>query len=162
MTWDARCSGIYIGFAIGVLYQAATSRALHNFLFVNLLLVNTLFLLPLLVDVFTVSCSLRAPSNDIKYLTGLLFGGAFSIYLFQAFMILIRTNGVGCRTMDQLRFFAPLLTIIVAAFFLKEWDNVIVYGVLEALCITGFLSLAGILLVGLFLSSKDICFKKAS
>jgi len=58
-----------------------------------------------------------------------------------------------------LKYLAPFPAFAAAAFFLKEWDSVIAYGVLESLCIFGFLSLLGILCLGMFKAAKNIFFK---
>lgn len=112
------------------------------------------------LDVFSTVHGFRAPSNDARYLTGLLFGGAFSVYLFPAFILLALFRNYGQRRTGALKYLAPFLVIAAAAFFLKEWDSRIAYGVLESLGIFGFLSLLGILCLGMSKAAKNVVLKE--
>jgi len=142
-----------------VLIQLAAHWKTWKLPSVRLLGINTLLALPLFLDVFSNSHGFRAPSNDARYLTGLLFGGAFSVYLFPAFILLALSRDYGQRRTGALKYLAPFPAIAAAGFFLKEWNSVIAYGVLEFLGIFGFLSLLGILCLGMFKAAKNIVLK---
>lgn len=149
LSWDARCSGIYIGFAVGVLCQVAINRKSYKSLPSNLFIVNALLFLPLFFDVFTVRYGLRVASNDMRYLTGLLFGEAFSAFLYPAFITLTNAEADGKRQQYSLKEFVLPFFFIVYMFFLKEWNNLLAFGILELTGIGGFLSLFGILVIGI-------------
>jgi len=149
LSWDARCSGIYIGFGIGVLYQVAIDWKMRKSPSANFLLTKTIFLFPLFFDVFTIRYGLRAPSNDMRYLTGLFFGEAFSAYLYPAFIIMVSAKANDLMLSYSLKRLALPLILIVFMFFLKEWNNVLAFGILELTGIAGFLSLFGILAIGM-------------
>ena len=162
LTRDARCSGIYVGLAIGVLYQAMLRLKSHKLPSGGFLLIQAMLFLPLFYDVYTVAYGLRAPSNDMKYLTGLAFGETLSLYLYTALLTLLRPGRQVWGMKDSARYFAPCLALIAAAYYLKEWDTLLAFGALESLSIAGFLSLAGILVYGTYLATRGLAYKKAS
>ncbi len=149
LSWDARCAGIYLGFALGVLYQLSAGRVAWRMPSARFLAVTVFLMLPLFADVFAIHTGLKAPSNDTRLLTGLLWGEAFSLSLLPAVMNLFHPLGREENWLVSLKLFAPLPAIGIAAFVLKAWDNTIAYGILETLCIVGFLSLLVILSAGL-------------
>ena len=149
LSWDARCAGIYIGFGIGVLYHLMTDRKAKNLPPLPILITNTLLFLPLFIDVFTITYGSREPSNDIRYLTGLLFGMAFSVYLFPPFIMFSHDRAHDRSAIHSFSIFALLLIFIAGAFFLKAWDAAISYVILESLSFAGFISLFGILIFNL-------------
>ena len=88
LSWDARCAGIHIGFGIGVLCHLLLDRRASRLPRLSILALAGLLFIPLFLDVFTVELGLRAPSNDWRFLTGLMFGEALSVFLFPAFVML--------------------------------------------------------------------------
>lgn len=152
LSWDARCSGIYIGFGIGVLYHLTVSRKAKNLPPWIILFANSLLFIPLLLDVFTIQYGFRQPSNDIRYFTGLLFGAAFSVYLYPAFIMLVYSRGYDSAVIGSLRRFVLLIVLIAGAFFIKTYDSFFVYVIMETLAVFGFLSLFMILFCGMFAS----------
>lgn len=148
LSWDARCSGIYIGFGIGALYHLLISKKKAGFPSFAVAVLKAVFLLPLFVDVFTITSGFRIPSNEIRYITGLLFGEAFSWIVFPAFAILAHAttaHDAERNSSGDMRGAISILIVIVMAFILKFWDSVISYIILEALSVFGFLSLFTIL-----------------
>lgn len=150
LSWDARCAGIYIGFEIGLLYHLATDRKARNLPPLPILITNTFLSLPLFIDVFTIYYGFREPSNDIRYLTGLLFGMALSVYLVPTFIMFFFDKAHGRPTINSFPKFVLLLVFIAGVFFLKAWDNIICYFFLESLSFAGFASLFGLLIFNLF------------
>jgi uncharacterized membrane protein len=148
LSWDARCAGIYAGFGAGLLCQLAGRRKGRGAPPMWLLAACILCMLPLFLDVASIYLGYHPPSNDTRFLTGLLFGGALSACLLPAFIVLMRPTGPGDRTAGAGVFFMPIA--IAAAFFLKGWDSVVAYGALEALCVFGCLGLFLILAAGAY------------
>ena len=146
LSWDARCAGIYIGFGIGVLYHLVTDRKAKNLPPLPILITSTFLFFPLFIDVFAISYGFREPSNDIRYLTGLLFGMAFSVYLFPPFIMLSHDRAHDHPAINSFYRFALLLIFIVGAFFLKAWNTKLSYVILESLSFAGFASLFGTLI----------------
>lgn len=149
LSWDARCAGIYIGFGAGVLCRMAAGRAAARMPSGRTLLLAALFMLPLFGDVAAIAAGIKSPSNDTRYLTGLLWGAAFSVLLYPAFLILTRVAVEAPPASASWAGLAPL-GAAAGAWLLKGWDHAIAYGLLEATAVFGSLSLAGILLIGLF------------
>jgi uncharacterized membrane protein len=161
LSWDARCAGIYIGFGAGVLCQLAAGRTRGRLPSVRVALLAALFMLPLFVDVLAIAAQFKAPSNDMRYATGLLWGAAFSIYLFPAFLILARPPGHAPAEVAPRKFIALLAAACASAWFLKGWDHLVAYGILETLAIFGCLGLAGILVIGLFHAARHAVLPRA-
>lgn len=149
LSWDARCAGIYLGFGLGVLYQLAAGRVAWRMPPARFLAVTAFLMLPLFVDVFAIHAGLKTPSNDVRLLTGLLWGEAFSLFLFPAFINLRDPQRREENWLVSLKISAPLPAIGAGAFVLKGWDHLIAYGILESLCVFGFLSLLVILSTGM-------------
>ncbi|MDP2279840.1 MAG: DUF2085 domain-containing protein [Nitrospirota bacterium] len=146
LSWDARCAGIYIGFGIGVLYHLVTDRKAKNLPPLPILITSTFLFFPLFIDVFAISYGFREPSNDIRYLTGLLFGMAFSVYLFPPFIMLSHDRAHDHPAINSFSIFTLLLIFIAGAFFLKAWNTTLSYVILESLSFAGFASLFGTLI----------------
>jgi uncharacterized membrane protein len=162
LSWDARCSGIYVGFAVGVAYHAFLRISTRKLPSGGFLILNGMLFLPLFLDVLSVGYGLRTPSNDIKYATGLAFGATLSLYLITALATLMRLDGSLRETRESITYFLPCAAVIAAAFFLKDWRSVVAYGILEGLSFLGFLSLAGVLSAGVLLAARGIADKKPS
>lgn len=150
LSWDARCAGIYVGFGISVLFHFFSDKKTKNLPALPILIAHTLLFLPLFIDVFTVKYGLREASNSMRYLTGLLFGSTIGIYLYPSFVMLWISSRHDRSALNAPYKLAVLLSLVIGAFFLKSWDNIIVYVVLEMLSFWGFLSLFVMLLFGVF------------
>jgi uncharacterized membrane protein len=146
LSWDARCSGIYIGVGIGVLYQLIVCIKAMYLPRPSILLFAGVLFIPLFLDVFTVQYGVRQASNDLRFLTGLLFGQALSIYLYPAFIRLAVAVGREKAAIDSWYKFAGLLVITAGAFLTKYFQHLAAYYILELLAVFGCLSLfAGII-----------------
>ncbi len=87
LSWDARCAGIYVGFALGAAYHAALGRRASRLPPIPVLLFAALvFFAPLAADVYAISDALWPASNDLRFLTGLLFGNGLSLFVCPAFV----------------------------------------------------------------------------
>jgi len=96
---------------------------------------------------------------NVRYLMGSLFGSAFSVYLFLAFILVSPSKQYAQRREGAWKYLAPLPVSGAAIFFSKEWGRVIACGVLESLCIFGFLGLLGILFLETFKAADPIILK---
>jgi uncharacterized membrane protein len=152
LSWDARCAGIYAGFAFGAAWQLAADWRAWRIPSAGSLLVVALFALPLFVDVLSLMLALRVPSNDLRFLTGLLFGGTLSIALLPAALSLAAPANRRSR-LGALRF-APILVGVLALFLLKAWDHPIAFAAMEGLCYAGLFMLAALLGTGMTLAFR--------
>lgn len=152
LSWDARCSGIYIGFGIGILYHLLLSKNAKNLPPLTILLTISLLFIPLFMDVVTVKYGIRQPSNDLRFLTGLLFGQALSVYLYPAFITLTVATGCEKAAIDSWYKFVGLLVITAGAFWVKSLQHIAAYYVLEMLAVFGCLSLFAIIILGVYKS----------
>lgn len=148
LLWDARCSGIYIGFGIGFFYLLLTGRKDKNLPSMPLLIINTFMFFPMFIDLISIWTGLREPSNAMRYLTGILFGGALSIYLYPAFISLAFPEGLNRTTINSFAKYGIFLFASITAFFVKGIDNIITFIVLSGLSFMGFVGLIVVLLVG--------------
>ncbi len=142
LSWDARCAGIYAGFCISSLCLLAARRDLRSLVSAGPLAFAFLFAAPLFVDVF-----LRIPSNESRFLTGLLFGTALSLGLVPAVSVLVGAGGGRAGKRHWL--FGLLLALDLASFYAKDADSEIAWLALETACALGFLGLLGVLSAGL-------------
>lgn len=147
LSWDARCSGIYIGFGMGTLWHLTVNRKIAALPAWPALTINFLFFLFLFIDVLTLRYGIRAPSNDLRYLTGLFFGMALSVVLYPAFIIVIRKAARDVSSLSPGSFMA-LIALTFGASFLKSWDSWVPFSFLEVLSVSGFLGLLAMLLSG--------------
>ena len=90
LSWDARCAGIYAGFASALLVHLLVARKAGTLPAPPLLLVGGFSFLPMFVDLYTLDRGIRAASNDVKYLTGALFGSSLCLFLYPAFTVALR------------------------------------------------------------------------
>jgi uncharacterized membrane protein len=149
LIWDARCAGIYIGFGVGLVWMFLVGRKNKNLPPWPILLVNTFLFSPIFIDLISIWIGLRDPSNDIRYLTGILFGGAFSVYLYPAFITLVFSDGQNHATINSFTKYGVFLFVSIVTFFVKEIDNIVIFVALSGLSFIGFGGLVVILLVGL-------------
>jgi uncharacterized membrane protein len=145
---DARCANIYIRVGSGVLCQFIARRTAGRMSSFRIMLFTALFMLPLFGDALAIATNLKIPQNDTRYLTGLSWRAAFSVYLLPAFLILTCSPGHRAAAVTPWKFFAPL--VVASVWFMKGWDHIIAYYVLGLLGIFGCLTLAGIRIIGLF------------
>lgn len=155
LSWDARCSGIYVGFGIGILYHLLLSKHAKNLPSLTILLITSLLFIPLFLDVVTVKYGIRHPSNDWRFLTGLLFGQALSVYLYPAFITLTVAAWCERAAIDSWYKFVGLLIITSGAFWVKYLQHIAVYYILEILAIFGCLSLFTVIILGIYKSFKS-------
>lgn len=146
--WDARCAGIYIGFGIGLLYLLIAGRKDKDLPPRHILLINTLMFLPMFIDLISIWVGFRAPSNAMRYLTGILFGGALSIYLYPAFISLVFSGGRNHSAINSIIKYGIFLFAGITAFFVKRIDSMVVFIVLSSLSLVGFISFIVMVLIG--------------
>lgn len=143
LSWDARCSGIYGGFGVGLASQFATAGRLRPVLPSWGRLGVTFLLLPLLLDVGTIMAGWRFPSNDVRFLTGLLFGCGSSLLVYPDVRLLGVRRKVDRPTLLTWRWLTLVSLLVCGAYFLKKWDHIVAFVVLESF---GVLGASGLLL----------------
>jgi uncharacterized membrane protein len=156
LLWDARCAGIYIGFGVGLVWMFLIGRKSKNLPPLPILLLSTFMFLPMFIDLFSNWIRLREPTNDIRYLTGILFGGALSVYLYPAFITLVFSDGQNHTVINSFTKYLLFLFVIIGAFFVKKGDNIVVFFALSGLSFLGVVGLIVILLGGFI---KGIMFR---
>jgi uncharacterized membrane protein len=148
LSWDARCAGIHIGFGMGIVWHLIVGRKAGRLPPFALLIPAGLLLVPLFADILSLHYGMRLPSNDWKFLTGLTFGQAASVFLYPAFVTLAVTRREDRAALTTARGFGGLLLLDAAAFLAKSPDSVVAYYVLEFLGIFGNVSLLFVVIIG--------------
>lgn len=115
------------------------------------LLINTLMFLPMFVDIFSISIDLREPSNNIRYLTGILGGGSLIVYLYPSFVSIVFSDGRNRSAIGSFAEYGLFLLVGISAYFVKELDNIVVFTVLSGLT---FLGSGGLIVIFLSASMK--------
>ena len=150
ISWDARCAGIYIGYGLGGLYHVFVTKRTNMLPPIPILLIILFLFLPLFLDVFSLVLDIRRPSNNVRYLTGLMFGYALSVFLYPAFIRLWSGKNHGNASKSYLIRLCVPMAMIGTVFFLRYCDYILSYIVLQTLAFWGFLSLlAGFLFAAL-------------
>lgn len=149
MAWDARCSGIYTGLGIGLFHLFLTGRRSKYLPPWPILCLCAFMFLPLFIDLVTVRGGLREPSNDIRFLTGILFGGAFIACLYPAFVSFVLTNVRKEAAISSFTRYAAYLLTGISAFLLKQADGMIAFVVLNSFSFIGFGGLAVICIMSM-------------
>ena len=127
-----------------------------------LLSITLLFVMPLFLDVGTVSFGIRQPSNNLRFLTGLLFGQALSVYIYPAFITLSVAKACERSAIDSWRKVIGLTVVAAGAFWLKSLQHVVTFYILETLAVVGCLSLFAVIVWGLFKSTIRMRYKRKS
>ncbi len=156
LIWDARCAGIYTGFGVGLVWMFLVGRKNKNLPPWPILLVNAFLFGPIFIDLVSIWIGLRNTSNNIRYLTGILFGGAFSVYLYPAFITLVFPGGENRASLNSLARYGIFLFAVISAFFVKEMDNIIIFVALSGLSFIGFGGLIVILLISLMKGIRGV------
>lgn len=148
LSWDARCSGIYIGAGIGFLWHLILDKKAKYLPPLSMLFSAGLLFIPLFADIFTVRYGFRQPSNEGRFMTGLLFGNVFSMYLYPTLITL--TDAIGCEraAINSWQKFAGLFGITISAFLARFLDHPATYYLLETLAVFGCLSLFAVIVFG--------------
>ncbi len=125
----------------------------------HILLINTLMFISMFIDLISIWTGTREPSNDIRYLTGILFGGALSIYLYPAFISLVLINCKNYTGMNSFSMYSLFLLTSIGAFFIKEIDTIFAFWMFYALSVLGFGSFMVLLLGSIGFLSKSFISK---
>jgi len=144
LSWDARCAGIHIGFALGLLFHLAVepranqlSPALATGFLAGLFA-------PLFIDVGTVHWGLRSASNDWRLLTGCWFGIGVSAFLYPAVVARTSIRGANRAAISSINKWVALIALGAAPVLAIRTDSPQVFYALEALAIVGNLALFAI------------------
>lgn len=155
LLWDARCAGIYIGLGFSLLVQWAL-RARGTLPSLKLLAVGgAVTCLPAAADLLSLAIRLRAPSNEIRLVTGMLFGAFFGMCLYPAFRAT-----VGFRSDEgppRARCFVAVGSSIAAGIALRVSDTELGFYVLSGLSIVGFGSMMLMFVTGLVVGVSMLC-----
>lgn len=150
LPWDARCSGIYVGIGFGFVWLLFTAIRCCKLPKLPILCLNTIMFLPMIVDITTLWFKLRAPSNDIRYLTGLMFGSSLSMYAYPVFVSILSSNSHEKSCIDTHKKYVFFLISLVLVFFLKSLDNNASFLISYGLAVFGFVGIFTILLINSF------------
>jgi uncharacterized membrane protein len=151
LPWDARCSGIYVGIGFGLVWMFLTGRESGRLPKFPILCMNTAMCLPLFIDVASIWLKARAPSNEIRYLTGCMFGSSLTVYMYPTFISLLLKN-FHCRAaIDSYSKYGLFLLLLMSVFLLKNLNNTFAFWIASALSIFGFTGIYAILSANVFL-----------
>lgn len=157
LLWDARCAGIYAGFGTTVAWALLGRRFGSRLPSIPLLLAITAMSLPFALDILSLSLKMRGPSNEIRFLTGILFGAAFCCYIFPSSVAVLFPD---CTTeppiIDSIGEYGFFLLILVAVYLAKELNDAAVFYSINAVTIFGFCALISMLSASIFVSALRV------
>lgn len=135
----ARCTGIYVGFAISGISFFVISRQSNNNYVASTNLGYALFLISaciLFLDVMKIYATKIATPNFIKYLFGLLFGASCGYILLPRVIRLIMNKSVS-QAKFNLIMFAHIIMFLLFLL-LPKIDSIVTYWLLYSASIIGF------------------------
>ncbi len=148
LTWDARCAGIYTGFAVALLFFLVIFKNQSRLPSVPVFITAAILIIPMFIDLLTINLHLRVADNSIRHLTGVFFGISFCSFLYPAvrqLFPLLRSSG---------RITVPWILLIyltgASVSSLTLLDTLFSYYLLETSDWIGFSGLALLILTGLY------------
>lgn len=146
LLWDARCSGIYIGFGISTIYHLFCNWRTSAFPPPFVFFISFVMIAALPIDVASIVLGVRAPSNDIRFLTGLLFGASLCVFLYPSFIILTSKNIQSVSALSTCQKMFLHYMIVASTLIILKWNHLFSYALLFGLSIFGFLCLVAMLM----------------
>jgi hypothetical protein len=104
-------------------------------------LINTFMFFPMLVDLSTIWLNLRKPSNEIRLLTGILFGGALILYLYPACISFFASKNESRPAIKSIPAYILFLLVNITVFAVKELNIAFVFYSYYLLSLIGFVGL---------------------
>lgn len=147
LLWDARCSGIYIGIGIGLIWHFIYARRKKNLPMWPVLLISVFLLSFMFVDLLTVLFNIRETSNDVRLLTGILFGSSLALFIYPAFVSFFLQRKETHTGMHSISMYIIYLALNVLAFCLIKLNWVVIFYMMSILSIIGFVGILLILLL---------------
>jgi len=157
LLWDARCSGIYIGFGISIIYHFFCNWRTSAFPPPFVFFISFVMIATLPIDVATIVLGVRAPSNDIRFLTGLLFGASVCVFLYPSFIMLTSKNIQSVSALSTCQKMLLHYMIVASTLIILKWNNIFSYALLSGLSIFGFFCLVVMLIGCLSKTLFNIC-----
>lgn len=140
--WDARCAGIYTGIGTCVVWAAWHDRLRGRIPAMPLLGAVSALLFPLIIDVVSLRMAIRPPSNEIRFLTGILFGAGFGCwYLPSVLTVVAPGHLIHSRLLSSFGEYGFLVLTLACVYAAKWLNHVLAYVMLNALSIVGFVAL---------------------
>jgi uncharacterized membrane protein len=141
LLWDARCAGIYTGFGAAVAWALLTSKVVGGLPSKRLLIAITGMFFPFALDVLSLFLRIREPSNEIRFLTGILFGAAFSCYVLPSSMSVLFPRHKTQPIIESISEYSILLLVLIEVYLAKALPFTAVFYVMNAISIFGFSAL---------------------
>lgn len=154
--WDARCAGIYAGIGAGLVWLLCAHRRAGKIPPLPIAACALLLGSLLFVDVATLWAKLRAPSNEIRYLTGILFGGNLLLFVYPAFVSLVLRRPGG-PVMESWKAYLVYVAFLAGVYFFKSLDTSFAWWTSVSLSVFGFVGIIFLLygnIVLLFVRSR--------
>ncbi len=148
LTWDARCAGIYAGFAVALFFSLIISRNQSGLPPLPVLVTAVVLTLPMFIDLLTINLHFRVANNSIRHLTGLFLGISFCSFLYPAVRQLFPVTKTSVVITIPLFLLLYLIGATVSS--LTLLDSLFSYYLLETLDWIGFSGLAILILTGLY------------
>jgi uncharacterized membrane protein len=148
LPWDARCAGIYVGLGLNLILYLALRRHCRDLPSSPVLIVGAATMaLPAVVDILSLLLELRTPSNGVRFVTGMLFGGYFCMYLYPAFRRMVSRPcrlRIDTTPVGDLRLALLLYVAIGCVVLAKVADTASAFYIVSAAAYVGF---GGMLLI---------------
>lgn len=155
----ARCTGIYLGFFTGLIYQIVIGKRRSDLPLGNILLTSLGIILLMIVQIIVVPRYFpELDNNHLRFLTGLFCGGSVSILLFPIFNYFVLKKNINKSVIDNWRDYALLLLILTALFALHFVPYSLIFYLLSYTSVAGVIItyiIINILLASLAINWKE-------
>jgi uncharacterized membrane protein len=144
----ARCTGIYIGFIVGFIYQFVRMRKVSELPSIGLCSLLAVSICILVVDGIGEKTHIWYLSNDIRYLIGLLCGSSFSVILLPLFNSFYRhySTQLTITTTHYVSILMLLLLLYTDPFFVASYY---IYSILSILGFIIIYSVVNLIFIGM-------------
>lgn len=147
LLWDARCCGIYSGYAFGIIWHIITAKQCnslpsHRIVLISLLLCSSMFL-----DIGLNYLALKNPSNFIRFITGIAFGNFLSIFLYPILINSFSRAPQYHTAFNSIYHYLSHIAICASLSLLIRLDYFAVFAFYQFITLFGFIALAGMLMV---------------
>ena len=152
----ARCTGIYSGFLIGLVFQIIVRRQVKRLPSLAISAMSTVFIVALIIDGVGERLQLWQIGNQVRFLIGLFCGSSLSIILFPLFNYFLHENHIQVSSIGS-RNYTGLLVLVCLLFGLHYVSGS--FSLFSFISIAGVLSIylmANMTLVGIILNRKGM------
>ena len=154
----SRCTGIYTGLLIALVFQTISGRKKHGFPPISISLASILFILSMAIQVVGSHFASWLEDNHVRFVTGLLCGSSVGIILFPLFNYFFFKETLDKPVIRSWTQYFSLVTLLVIVFVIHFSKNLFVFHFLSYTSVIGVI--VTYFMVNIFLSTLILAWKR--